>query len=109
MGISVSVTNNNTDQILEELDSKKQICLELLGLKAEGYAKGYCPVDTGRLRNSISHTTDEDSAYIGTNVEYAVYVELGTVRHPQPAHFLKRAVENHASEYKTTVESILKD
>ena len=38
-----------------------------------------CPVDTGNLRNSITHTVDGagQKTYIGTNVEYAPYVELG--------------------------------
>lgn len=48
----------------------------------EGEAKRLCPVDTGRLRNSITHTVDKSkTAYIitiGTNVEYAAYVEFGT-------------------------------
>ena len=107
MAITVDV-ESHADEVLNELHSKMETALEMIGLKAEGYAKGYCPVDTGRLRNSISHTADNDSAYIGTNVEYAVYVELGTVKHPQPAHFLKQAVENHIDEYKQTAESVLK-
>lgn len=46
--------------------------LEIMGGKAEGYAKMLCPVDTGRLRNSITHQQyDENTEIIGTNVEYA--------------------------------------
>lgn len=47
--------------------------LEKCGLVAEGYAKKLCPVDTGNLRNSITHRVDagEKAAYIGSNVEYA--------------------------------------
>ena len=54
--------------------------LEKCGLVAETYAKQLCPVDTGNLRNSINHAVDpqEPAAYIGSNVEYAAYVELGT-------------------------------
>ena len=54
--------------------------LEKCGLVAEGYAKKLCPVDTGNLRNSISHKLDdgEPAVYIGTNVSYAPYVELAT-------------------------------
>ncbi len=58
---------------------------KLLARKAvqvEGAAKRLCPVDTGRLRSSISHELAVDGrglvAFIGTNVEYAIYVELGT-------------------------------
>ena len=39
----------------------------------EGYAKKLCPVDTGNLRNSITHVVDEQepAAIIGTDNEYA--------------------------------------
>lgn len=81
--------------------------LEEIGLTAEGYAKKKCPVDTGRLRNSISHAAKEQTVYIGTNVEYAVYVEMGTVNtKPQP--YLKPAVIEHASTYKAIAERNLK-
>ena len=45
-------------------------------------AKLLAPVDTGTLRNSISDeiekTTDSITGVSGTNIEYAVYQELGT-------------------------------
>ena len=37
-----------------------------------------CPVDTGRLKGSITSKVEGNSAVIGTNVEYAPYVEFGT-------------------------------
>ena len=40
-------------------------------LLVEATAKKNCPVDTGYLRNSITHEIDGDTATIGTNVEYA--------------------------------------
>lgn len=63
---------------MELFDAAKQRALEAVGLTAEGYAKKLCPVDTGRLRNSISHAVRGDDVYIGSNAEYAPYVELGT-------------------------------
>ena len=63
-------------------------------------------VDTGRLRNSISYAVDGESAYIGTNVEYAPYLELGTKK-IAAHHYLKRAVTEHQDEYKKlTVQAI---
>lgn len=49
----------------------------------EGGAKVDCPVDTGLLRSSIHLTPantskNQVSAKVGTNVEYAPYVEFGT-------------------------------
>lgn len=65
---------DNTDEVLSALEQAKKRGLEAIGLVAEGHAKAITPVDTGRLRNSISHTTDDDAAYIGTNTEYAPFV-----------------------------------
>ena len=99
--------NNNADEVLEEFHEQINVALETIGLAAEGYAKRLCPVDTGRLRNSVSHATDDKAAYIGTNVDYAVYVEMGTVNTPaQP--YLKPAVTDHVNEYQRIVQNALK-
>lgn len=101
---------NNTDEIRVALDNAINNGLEKIGLAAEGYAKLKCPVDTGRLRNSISHDVreDEKTVYVGTNVEYAPYVEMGTSRHPEAKPFLKPAATDHTEEYKSIVEQFLK-
>ena len=73
---------DNTDEVLSALEKAKKRGLEAIGLTAEGHAKKITPVDTGRLqlRNSISHATDDEAAYIGTNVSYAQFVQLNWVR-----------------------------
>jgi HK97 gp10 family phage protein len=58
-------------------------------------AKNLCPVDTGRLRSSINWRLGVDGrglyATIGTNVEYAPYVEFGT-RYMAAQPFLRPAL-----------------
>lgn len=101
---------DNSDEVLKALGEQLGIALEAVGLKAEGYAKRLAPVDTGRLRNSITHAVDmdEDKVYIGTNVEYAPYVEMGTVKTAaQP--FLQPAAQDHADEYMKLAEKFLKN
>lgn len=46
----------------------------------QGQAVLLAPVQTARLRNSVDYVVDEDEliGYVGTSVEYAVYVEFGT-------------------------------
>ena len=109
--MSIEITDvefeSNSKEIMKELERLIPVALEECGLAAEGYAKRLCPVDTGRLRNSITHTTDENTAYIGTNVEYAPYVELGTSRQ-RAKPYLKPAVTDHTTEYKQIVERRLK-
>lgn len=52
----------------------------------------HCPVDTGRLRQSIGvRRLDEDTWRVGTNVVYAPFVEFGT-RFQAPAAFFRKAL-----------------
>ena len=99
---------DNTDEVLSALERAKKRGLEAIGLTAEGHAKKETPVDTGRLRNSVSHTTDDEAAYIGTNVEYAPYVELGA-RGRSGVHMLQRAASEHTDEYKRLMEDSMKN
>lgn len=119
---------DNSDEVLALFKAAAERALERCGLQGEGYAKDLCPVDIGDLRNSISHKTVENEAYIGTNKEYAAYVELGTGKYtdggrPTPwvyqdangnwhhtdgqraQPYLKPAVANH----KQTYINIIKD
>lgn len=67
------VFNDYSADVLNEFHDAVLRALERCGEQAEGYAKDLAPVDTGNLRNSISHKVDdgEPAVYIGTNVEYA--------------------------------------
>ena len=78
---------DNTDEVLSALEKAKKRGLEAIGLTAEGHAKKITPVDTGRLqlRNSISHATDDEAAYIGTNVSYGPFVQLNSVQEEEKA------------------------
>ena len=67
---------DNSEQVLSAMEKGIKNGLEAIGLTAETYAKKATPVDTGRLRNSISHTVDGEAVYIGSNVEYAAFVQL---------------------------------
>lgn len=67
---------DNSGLAKEELQAVRLRILEKWGLTGEGYAKKNCPVDTGNLRNSITHRVDEGggAVYIGTDSEYGAYV-----------------------------------
>lgn len=111
VGTLIEVEADNTEQVIRAINQAKARALEKIGLVAEGYAKKLCPVDTGRLRNSITHVVDIgfDSVYIGTNVEYGPYVELGTARRQQKdaQPFLRPAAQNHASKYRAILKAEL--
>lgn len=97
---------DNSGLVGEEFTQACERALTRIGLQAETFAKRECPVDTGNLRNSITNAVDDKSAYIGTNVEYAPYVELGTSRtKAQP--FIKPAATEHSDVYKRIVQDEL--
>lgn len=74
--------------------------MELVGEFVEGAAKLRCPVDTGNLRGSINHKVIRfDLVRIGTPVEYAPYVELGT-RYQAAQPYLRPAVYENKAEIK---------
>lgn len=102
--------DSNKQAILDEFRQQKKVALEAVGLQGETNAKmeitAVGAVDTGRLRNSLTHATDEDSAYIGTNVEYATYVEMGTSK-MKARPYLEPAVTNHVDEYRELVENYM--
>ena len=92
---------SHSDEVMQALNAAEARILEMWGIKAQGYATEYAPVDTGNLRSSIGYKTDpsNDIMYVGTNVEYAPYQEFGTYK--MKAHpFLKPALEKHLSEYE---------
>ena len=107
--MSVTIQDHSAE-VSAEIKAALLRGLEKCGLVAEGYAKKLCPVDTGNLRNSITHEVDdgEPAAYIGTNVEYAPYQELGTI-HMKAKPFLKPAGADHANEYRKIIENELKN
>lgn len=84
---NLRINADNVDAVKGGIRGAMQRALERIGMHAEGYAKDLCPVDTGNLRNSITHITDDKAAYIGTNVEYGKYVETGTVKNGGTARF----------------------
>jgi len=69
---TVDITDNSAEY-LSALELAKARALEIVGGKAESYAKGLVPVDTGALRNSITHRVDSDggTVVIGSNIHYA--------------------------------------
>lgn len=135
------ITQNNTEEILNALDLASDRALTIIGIKAEKYAKALCPVGTpestgkkgyrgGTLRNSITFNvrSENKEVDVGSNVEYAPYVELGTGpqfeappeweqfdapqgsrggRGMRPRHFLRDGIEQHMKEFGQVIKNEL--
>lgn len=116
---SFTIKTDNSAEVLALKDAAVSAALTVIGMQAEANAKieitkkvydtpesksGY--KRTGRLRNSIANDHDETAVYVGTNVEYAPYVELGTYKMPERP-FLRPAIEEHLDEYAEIFKRIL--
>lgn len=107
--ISVKITDHSAE-VLEAMNEQVLAWLEAIGEDAAGTAADKAPVDTGRLKGSISSAVveSEKAVYIGTNVEYAPYQEFGTSRGIKGKHFLQFGASAHQEEYKALLEEYLK-
>lgn len=83
-------------------------------LSGKQAAKSTYQDNKGIRRGTYSGTAPEEgdankkAVYIGTNVEYSSYVELGTIK-MDAKPFLKPAVADHANEYRKIIEKELKN
>lgn len=107
--MSSVIFEDNSEEVLAAMKSALVRGLEAIGMKAETYAKDNTPVRTSRLRNSMTHAVDNDepAAYVGTNVNYGIFVENGTQKQ-KANHMLKRAAIEHGDEYKRLLEESMK-
>lgn len=144
-GVKIQVTKDNTDEIISSLSVAVKRTLKIIGENAEKYAKALCPVGTskstgkkgyrgGTLRRSITHKVEKidgvDAVQIGSNVEYAPYVELGTgpnftlppeweqfqskkgsgmagVGYVKARPYLAPAIKDHLDEYRNIIKQEL--
>ena len=137
---------DHTDDAKRDMARAVEQALEDVGIHLEGEAiqeiqNTPVRVDTGLLKNSITHavsghkiakgeykadrprtqtgaietgsyggvqgTTDEHSVYIGTNVEYAIYVHEGTSQ-MAPNRFLKNAVTKNEAQIRKWLDDKLR-
>lgn len=139
MPLEFEIRVDNSAEVLRELDSKIEAILEAWGIQGVGAVVDIITsesrVDTGAMRNSISHQVDagDKSVYIGTNIEYAIYHELGTgiyleggggrqtpwayqdasgawhrTRGMKPIHMIKNGVSQSVNDFKSIANDILK-
>jgi len=141
---------SNVDAVIKATANKLAKAAELIGQSAETHAKQYVTIAvyetpqgwyirTSNLKNGITHQTEQDengtTVVVGTDVEYAPYVELGTGKYAEPGTskakkipwhyqdekgnwhttsgmparpFLRPAIEIHLDEYRKILEDELK-
>ena len=139
MAVEFTISADNSEAVLQELSTKLEAILEAWGIQGVGAVQDIITsesrIDTGAMRNSISHQVDlnDQSVYIGTNIEYAIYHELGTgiyleggggrqtpwayqdangewhrTRGIKPIHMIKNGVSGSVNDFKSIANDILK-
>lgn len=105
--ITFKVTVDDIEKVKQLSDEAVARGLELCGAQWESAAKQEAPVDTGRLRNSIEHHAEgKDKMIVSTNVEYAIYQEMGT-RYQSGTPFIKPSGESNVGTFQQILESEL--
>lgn len=111
MAMEVQIVDNSKI-VLHSLDTAMTLALEAIGVQAESDVALMAPVDTGRLRASITHRREgKDAVAVGTNVEYAIYQEFGTSRMPAAnggVGYLRPAITHNLDRYKGIAEQIFR-
>ena len=137
--IAADVTlKDNSIEVKRIFASAVRRGLDAIGMSAEGHAKASIQqadrIDTGRLLNSITYKVKDNAVYIGTNVKYAIWHEVGTGIHAadgngrktpwgyeddkgeyhitsgvKPIHYLRDASKKHTDEYKALMKDSLEN
>lgn len=133
MNIKIKI-EDNSQKVLQELQNKMPEILN--GMGNEMYKNIYdfmtedAIVDTGRLRGSISYSTEfndynnpipankpedfivnvrkKNNITIGSNVEYANFVETGTTKQ-RARNYLRTGIQRSLLQMQRVVEIILKE
>ena len=76
--VTIKITEDNRSKILSALTGACANGLEQIGAAAARYASANAVRDTGALADSMMYSGDDKSVSVGSPLEYAPYVELGT-------------------------------
>ena len=145
MAVEFEITVDNTAEVLRQLQDNCEAALEACGIQAVSHAQQninaavprhagswYTSQGEAGLRGSISYQVQDDTCYVGTNNEYAIYNEVGTgiyveggggrqspwsykddkgnwhrTRGITPIHFLKKALAENIKEYRQIIKQYL--
>ena len=124
------IAANNVDEVLRALKENAEAALEACGQQAVSHSQQNITaagrIDTSAMINSMNHLVQGDTCYVGTDIEYAIYNEMGTgvyiaggrdtpwafqdgkgkwrrTNGMQGIHFLKNAIANNVDEYKRII------
>jgi HK97 gp10 family phage protein len=108
-GVVVTVDLSAIDALIATLTAKVEALIEKYLVLIEDDAKHLVPVDTGALRDSITHTLEAMAGEVtagNDTVTYAQYVEYGTSRAAaQP--FMRPSFERYAPSFLAELQAMI--
>ena len=102
-----------TDEVVKEYNTAIEQAMKEAVLIVEADAKRNAPVDTGRLRASITNEVRKIAGAVlegrvGTNVDYARFVELGTSKEKYPTQpYLRPALRNNFDKIVAIIQEAI--
>ena len=100
------IKKNKIPDVMRATENAIQKSLKSAAILVEGEAITRTPVDTGNLRGSMTHDVGKNEARVGTNVEYAPYVEFGTSdMAAQP--YLRPALDENTRKITSLISDVI--
>ena len=94
---------SNFDEASKLIAENRISALNEIGEELSSQIKKAAPVDTGRLRDSIEYHVDQEGLVIGTDVDYAISIELGSSKRlAEP--FINNTVNENLVKVKSVTE-----
>lgn len=107
------ITKTTQELVLLEVTLQRDVpilVLRRIGQRVLQLAKEIVPVRTGALRDSITMKEDGDGIVIGSDLEYSIYVELGTSKmaaQPYIIPSLFQAINELEQEFPEFLQGII--
>ena len=97
---------NNFKKAKDKYKQAMESAAREVGITGTAAIQALAPVDTGNLRRSYGYRFEVQGktyvVYFGTNVDYAVYVEMKPESRGGRPH-LRRAIQSEVNEFKEIV------
>lgn len=93
---------DNTDKIIQQFNNAMRDAFNEIGITGTAQIQALAPVDTGNLRRSYAYKVSIGSkdfvVVFGTNITYAVYVEMKPEARGGRPH-LRKVIESEIEEF----------
>lgn len=108
--VQIRVEFNRFPDLARKAPDRARELVKKAAYELEARAKTEVPVDTSNLKNSIGTSIENNgmTGVVSTNVEYAAYVEFGTVKMAAKPYFTPAAEQVRKSFERAVKDELVK-